>query len=202
MHITRRALLEGFGAMASVALAGGRLSAGKEALGEWKPGDPIGYARKQSPDFGIPPFDGDRYTAMVPDTLDLAERAEWGINVLTETTDPQADHEIYGNIFWNSSPPRMQHDFSDHGQPRYMESLPLLRIITGFKRNEHVDQKWMEVALRCIAPDGLAYTSLVGRRQGPGVRSNTPDASSLTALTSAASHNIPMRLIWADSFLQ
>jgi hypothetical protein len=38
---------------------------------------------------------GQRYKAVVPDTLDLAERAEWGANALTGCADPHADFEIY-----------------------------------------------------------------------------------------------------------
>jgi len=32
---------------------------------------------------------------MVPDTLDLAERAHLAIHGMTEPTDPQADYEVY-----------------------------------------------------------------------------------------------------------
>ena len=42
---------------------------------DWKPGDPIGYVRPEIPDFEMPDYQGERYEAMVPDTLDLAERA-------------------------------------------------------------------------------------------------------------------------------
>ena len=46
-----------------------------DLLGNWKPGDPIGYISPQIPECEMPPFRGERYEAMVPDTLDLAERA-------------------------------------------------------------------------------------------------------------------------------
>ena len=45
---------------------------------DWKPGDPIGYIRPHIPDFEMPAYQGERYEAMVPDTLDLAVRIpEW-----------------------------------------------------------------------------------------------------------------------------
>ena len=43
--------------------------------GDWKAGDPIGYVRSEIPDFELPPYGGERYEALVPDTLDLQERA-------------------------------------------------------------------------------------------------------------------------------
>ena len=45
-----------------------------DRLSNWKPGDPIGYISPQIPECEMPPYRGERYEAMVPDTLDLAER--------------------------------------------------------------------------------------------------------------------------------
>jgi len=129
----------------------------------WKRGDPIGYVQDQAPEFDVAPFEGERYEAMVPDTLDLQERAELAVNVLTEATDPQADHEIYWLTHIGHNPIFMQHDFSDHCQCKFLEALPLMRIISGLDRNEHVDRKWMEVLLRQQGDDGLLYTPLKGR---------------------------------------
>src|SRR5690242_2293561 len=101
MAVTRRTFLEGLGAAALAAGAGARADEGKdkEINKDWKPGTPIKYARDKAPPFQIPPYQGDRYEATVPDTLDLAERAEWGLNALTGCTDPHADSEIYGNCY-------------------------------------------------------------------------------------------------------
>jgi hypothetical protein len=62
---------------------------------EWKPGDPIGSIRSEIPAFAMPPYTGERYEALVPDTLDIQERAGLAVNVLTEAVDPQADYEMY-----------------------------------------------------------------------------------------------------------
>lgn len=167
MQLTRRTFLEGLGAATIAAGVEARGDDEKKQLNkDWKPGAPIKYARDQAPPFEIPPYPGDRYEAMVPDTLDLAERAEWGVNALTGCTDRHADFEIYGNCYWRNNPAWMQHDFSDHGQPRFMESLPLMRIASGSNRNPEVERKWLEVALRSIGADGLAYTTLIGRPWG------------------------------------
>lgn len=129
----------------------------------WKHGDPIGYVRDTAPAFSVAHYKGERYEATVPDTLDLQERAALAVNVLTEATDPDADHEMYWLTFIGRNPIFMQHDFSDHCQCKFMEALPLLRVISGSRQNEHVDRKWMEVLLRQQDDDGVLYTPLKGR---------------------------------------
>jgi len=135
----------------------------KDNNAHWKRGDPIGYIRREIPDFDLPTYDGQRYEALVPDTFDLQERAELGINVLTRATDPDADHEIYFAVQFHHNPPVMSHDYADQCQVKFMEALPLLRIITGSDLNMEVDRKWMEVAMRGTGPDGIVYTPLKGR---------------------------------------
>ena len=56
--------------------------------------EPIGYVRETPPPVNVPPYEGDRYAAVVPDTLDLQERAGLAVNALTGPTDPDADYEI------------------------------------------------------------------------------------------------------------
>ena len=129
----------------------------------WEPGDPIRYVREAAPEFEVPPYRGERYEALVPDTLDLQERAALAINGLTGPTDPAADYEIYFIVDFFQSPPVMTHDFSDVNVVKFMEALPLLRIITGSDLNSQVDRAWMESALRSIGPDGLHRTPLTGR---------------------------------------
>ena len=129
----------------------------------WKHGDPIEYMLDEAPGFDVAAYEGERYEAMVPDTLDLQERAALAVNVLTEATDPQADCEMYWLTHLGRNPIVMQHDFSDHCQCKFMEALPLVRIISGATQNEHVDRKWMEVLLRQQGEDGLLYTPIKGR---------------------------------------
>ena len=83
MQLTRRTFLEGIGAAAVTAGVGAAADEKKDFNKDWKPGTPITYARDKAPPFEIPPYQGERYEATVPDTLDLAERAEWGLNALT-----------------------------------------------------------------------------------------------------------------------
>ena len=57
--------------------------------------DEIAYIQESAPAFDLPDYAGDRYLAMVPDTLDLQDRAALSVHALTEPTDPEADYEIY-----------------------------------------------------------------------------------------------------------
>jgi len=129
----------------------------------WKRGDPIEYMRDEVPTFDLPPYDGERYEALVPDTLDLQERAALAVNVLTEATDPDADYEMYWLTHLDKNPIVMQHDFNDHCQCKFIEALPLVRIVSGATQNEHVERKWMEVLLKQQGDDGLLYTPVKGR---------------------------------------
>ena len=114
------------------------------------------------PPFEIPNYQGDVYEAWVPDTLDLAERADLAVNGLTGPTDPNADYEVYWQVNFFRDPPIMFHDVDDV-QPKFMEALPLLRIMSGSAHNNHVDPVWMSTLLRSVGPDGLIYMPLIGR---------------------------------------
>ena len=129
----------------------------------WKRGDPIEYIRKDIPPFAVPPYRGARYEALVPDTLDLQDRAALAVNGLTGPTDELADHDIYFFVYFLHSPPMMQHDADSTCLSKFMASLPLMRLISGSDLNLNVDRCWMEMALKQQGPDGLAYWSAKGR---------------------------------------
>jgi hypothetical protein len=133
----------------------------------------IEYPREKIPSFENPPSRGQRYKDRVPDTLDIAERAELAVHVMTSVADPKADYEIYGWAWWFRNPPVMNHDHSDWVQSveGLMEALPLLRMATGSELNRQVDLAWMQVNLKSIGPDGLVYEPLNGipwSRMNPG----------------------------------
>jgi hypothetical protein len=116
---------------------------------------------RQIPDFAVPPYRGDRYRSLVPDTLDLQERARLAVNGLTGPTDPKKDHLLYFNADFRTHPPVMWHRGSDICQTKFEESLPLMRLASGSAHNDHVDPVWMALALRQIGPDGLCYWPLL-----------------------------------------
>ena len=126
----------------------------------------IKYMKAEVPQVEPPAYSGKRYEVMAPDTLDLQEMAALGINGLTGPTDPEADYEIYWRAAFNTGPrPVMWHsDVADMGcLGQFLESLPLLRLVSGSALNEHVEKRWLETTRQMQGPDGLLYISRKGR---------------------------------------
>ena len=126
-------------------------------------GGEIQYIRPAIPAFELPQYEGQRYEVLVPDTLDLQERGALCLHAMTSATDPAYDYEIYWMVYLMHKPAMMRHDWSDQVQCKFMEALPLLRIMSGTGENLSVERTWMEVVLHELGPDGLAYIPLRGR---------------------------------------
>jgi len=125
--------------------------------------EPIGYIRQEIPEVPAPSYPGERYEALVPDTLDLQERAALAVNVLTRATDPEADYELYFNLDCRRNPPVMDHNMNGICDCKFMEALPLMRMVSGSRENLEVDRVWREVALHNLGPDGIYCYPLRGR---------------------------------------
>ena len=123
----------------------------------------IGYIRQEAPRFEEPSYPGTRYPGLLPDTLDLQNRAALAINGITGPTDPDADYEIYFMTYFGRNKPSMSHDLSTDCQSKLQEALPLMRIVSGSDLNSQVDRCWMEVTLKGLGPDGLLYFPVKGR---------------------------------------
>ena len=124
----------------------------------------IGYISPEIPKVTFPELKGEWQEGLVPDTLDLAERARLSINALTESADPEAGYEIWWHVLLNRKPPVLVHDFHDlNVQYKFQEALPLLRYVSGSDQNLEVDQAWPENLLRMQGEDGLIYMPFEGR---------------------------------------
>ena len=167
--LTRRNLLK-YGMMTAATLGAvgsltDVLSASTDVNANWKPGDPIGYINTSKlPSFEFIPFKGEKYSATVPDTYDIAERARLAVNVLTEATDPKADYEAYDLFDPLTNPPSMTiNQWFFPYEEGHVEALSRNRIISGSDQNLQVDRRWMEVTLKLQAADGLLYVPVKGR---------------------------------------
>ena len=109
---------------------------------------PIQYIREHIPSFDIPPYQGQRYEALVPDTLDIQERATLAVNGLTGPTDPEKDYMLYFNVDFRTDPPSMRHRGSDICQTKFEESLPLMRLLSGSGLNDHSSITWCPCSAR------------------------------------------------------
>ncbi len=139
-------------------IAGLGLHAGEEAP-QWRasvgksislpdPPRPAGieYINPDIPDFKDPEYPGEYYDALVPATLDLAERARLAIHGVTSMTNPNIDYEMYFGVSHMSQPPAMNHSASDmHCQGKFSEVLPLLRMMCGSLQNMNVETAWTKV---------------------------------------------------------
>ena len=127
----------------------------------------IGYINPDVPEVKLPEIRGERSEALVPDTLDLAERAALVIHGMTGPTDPEADYEVYWRAHFRYHPAIMLHAPADVGiRSKFQIALPLMRLVSGSDLDRHVEQRWLELLLHEQGPDGLIATPLVGRPWG------------------------------------
>jgi Beta-L-arabinofuranosidase, GH127 len=148
----------------------------------------IPYVRESSPEFHIPPYRGEWYDDLVPDTLDLTERLRLAVHASTSIADPLAAGEVFWSVDFLRNPPAMSHDFNDWvlQLEGLLEGVPLARTACGSTENEDVDRMWMENwVLKSLGSDGLLYVPMGGRpwsRTGvgmPGQRAFRRDGSSV-----------------------
>lgn len=92
-----------------------------------------------------PPIKGQRYTAVVPDTLDIQQRAELVLGTMINCTDPQSNYAPYDNMFLWNNPPVMRGITTNNG--KYIEATALLRYMTGSLTFQYIDQTWRRVFL-------------------------------------------------------
>jgi hypothetical protein len=140
----------------------------------------ITYINPDAPRIAVPEYPGERHDALVPDTLDLQDMARLAVNGLTEPTDAEADYEIYWKVCLRSDPPFMVHEESDIVQAKFMEALPLLRLISGSTQNLHIEKRWMEVLLQMQGSDGIVYMTKIGRPWGQSNYGNLPPGDHYT----------------------
>ena len=112
----------------------------------------------------VSPYPGDRYEVEIPDTLELTDHARLAINALTRLVTPEWDYEQYCGIRVNSNPPV----FNIGGglvniNPKWLEALPGLRIMTGSTENIEIDGRLMDSILHVTGRDGLCYYPVENR---------------------------------------
>ena len=149
----------------------------------------IDYINPKIPDVPARHYPGTFSDELVPDTLDLAERARLAIHGMTGPTDPDADYEVYWRAHFKYNPPIMIHTNSDTGiRSKFMIAMPLMRLMTGSEEDAHVEQRWLEVTLHEQGPDGLLATPFVGRPWGRIKQADT--SHGLSAMEKSQKHAI------------
>ncbi|HID31621.1 MAG TPA: hypothetical protein EYP19_16690 [Desulfobacterales bacterium] len=120
----------------------------------------------------VPPCEGQRYDVEIPDTLDLAQRAEYALNALIGMLDPNLNYEIWFHSFLGANPPYMYHDTTGlpTNNPKFAESFPLMRVMTGSERNLDMEECMMKMMVSLIADDGMVSARPQSRNLEFGIR--------------------------------
>lgn len=111
----------------------------------------------------------------MPDTLDLARRAELAIHGITNMLDPTRDYLMFDIAWFNRKPPVITllwpEEILSCGN-KHLEALPLLRIMSGALLNIEIDHGFLQSTLNMTASDGCMYfppkkRALSSKRSGP-----------------------------------
>ena len=162
---------------------------------------PWDHGDKSLPQIPLPRFEGERYEAEVPDTLDLSHRADLAIHGITEMLDPETDYLMFDHAWFNRKPPVMTKTWAKEilscGN-KHLESLPLLRLMSGSTFNIEVDQKFMQSQLGMTAKDGALYLPVVKHHVGEVGRTGrlNPPYSEPFASAQGEGRNILALCMW------
>ncbi len=109
--------------------------------------------------------DGERYEAMVPDTLDLAERCRVAVHGLVwSVSDTNFDHEPYASVVYRNNPPfgGFNNGIGLTASPKYAEALPMARVASGSEEGLETEIAFMRAYLARVSPlDGLHYATRI-----------------------------------------
>jgi len=100
------------------------------------------------------------YDTTIPDTLDLARRAEYSLNILTRNVNPDKYYATvrawFGDWFGN-----MRVEMEEGGNwdilPKNVRALPYMRTMCGSDLNLDVEIEMMRAILDQTRDDGLIY---------------------------------------------
>ncbi len=100
------------------------------------------------------------YEMAVPDTLDLAERADLALHGIANTIDPEDEYNMWFEVFWWSNPPYMLHSGCDvECAPKFLDALHQLRIASGSEAYLDVEREVRKSCMSYLDPhDGLFYS--------------------------------------------
>ena len=96
------------------------------------------------------------YDAVVPDTLDLAERAKLGVHHFVSVMDENADYQMR----WTGNRTEMTHGKGIFSicQPKAFEAMALLRVMSGSQEGLDREAKMVEMMVSLLGKDSLWWT--------------------------------------------
>lgn len=96
---------------------------------------------------------------MIPDTLDLAQRAEISLNAMIGVADEDKGYIPFFSGFFASDPAWMSHGNWDYGSShgRLVDSMTLVRAMTGTQEGTTIEKHYKQNLLSFFKEDGLSY---------------------------------------------
>ena len=93
----------------------------------------------------------------MPDTLDLAQRAELALHGVARTSDPDDEYLMWFEAHWGHRPPYLKHSGCDiECAPKFLDCLSLLRHACGRMAYLDVEQAMLDVLTGFLDPkEGL-----------------------------------------------
>jgi len=105
-------------------------------------------------------YRGTTREALVPDTLELADRARLAINGIGGSIDPDLHYQMYFFVNYCSRTPFMKHHGADTTcDPKFMESLPMMRLMCGSDQYSDLEEHQRDDLVSRIT-DGLYWNAV------------------------------------------
>ncbi len=128
---------------------------------------------------------GEFYDAVVPDTLDLAERGRLSINVLTRNVDPATFYGVYQSVYL------LQEKFERKSLtwnilPKHTRTLPMLRAMNGSRDNLGVELSMLGAMLNHVDENGQMYYPFDG--EAPPMGTSYPQTNAQLIFTMLNNH--------------
>ena len=121
----------------------------------------------KNPDqLSVAPYQGERYIAEVPDTLDLVQYAHRSVNFLTRLISPEeTDYCVYHFLHLGYNPAILEvgHMSTLSQNAKWSEAIVLMRAMSGNNERLEQDRKLIGSLVRITGKDGLCYHPVAGR---------------------------------------
>src|SRR5262249_11047794 len=142
---------------------------------------------------------GEWYQALVPDTLDLAQRAALSINVLTQNVEPQKFYSVYQGCRLSPDGPRLS-GLTWNINPKNARALPWMRTMCGSEQNLDVECNLMQAMVGQVAQDGQVYVPV--ETDSVPMGTSNPFITGRLAMAMANWHERDNNSAWLDLIKQ
>jgi hypothetical protein len=120
---------------------------------------------------------GERYEALVPDTLDLAEQARLSLNCHIGNMDPNDPDGVYQSFSLTKAQPAHASAITWNITVKNARTIPTLRAMNGDDFGIDAEYRMLRALLNAVGRDGLLYYPFDG--QGPPKGTSYPQSNAV-----------------------